>query len=72
MGPDLPDWPEGVSSLDWLMQNFSSRSFPPGYLEAYIEGQRRRHAAAQAELDEIYAEAASDPVKLARLRNARF
>ena len=72
MEREHPHWPEGVSASDWLRQNYSDRSLPPGYLEAYMAGQRRRHAIAQAEIDKIFAEAATDPEKLARLKNARF
>jgi hypothetical protein len=72
MEPEHPHWPDDVSASDWLFQNYSDRSLPPGYLEAYMAGQRRRHAIAQAEIDKIFAEAETDPEKLARLKAARF
>lgn len=59
-------------SAEDLMQRGRNGSFPPGYMDAYLAHMRRSHAAAQAVIDGIYAEAADDPVELARLRNLRF
>ena len=72
MGHNLPEWPEGVPASDWLFQNFSDRPYPPGYLEAYLDGQRRRHAIAQAEIDKMYAQVAAIPEKLALWMDAVF
>lgn len=59
-------------SAEDLMLKGRNGSFPPGYMGAYLAHLRRSHAAAQAVIDSIYAEAADDPVELARLRNLRF
>jgi hypothetical protein len=72
MRHDHPEWAEGVSASDWLFQNFSDRSYPPGHLDAYLDGQRRLHARAEADFQKMCADVATDPVKLARLMNARF
>jgi hypothetical protein len=59
-------------SVEQLMLKGRNGSFPAGYMDAYLTHMRRSHAAAGAVIDDIYAEAADDPVELARLRNLRF
>jgi hypothetical protein len=61
--------PFGVEDL-WLKGR--NGSFPPGSMDAYLAHTRRSHAAAQAVIDDIFAEAAADPAELARLHNLRF
>ena len=71
MRDDLNSIPVPFSAED-LMLKGRNGSFPAGYMDAYLAHLRRSHAAAQAVIDSIYAEAADDPVELARLRNLRF
>lgn len=71
MRGDLGSSPAPFSVED-LMLKGGNRTFPPGYMDAYFAHMRRSHAAAQAVIDGIFAEAADDPVELARLRNLRF
>lgn len=71
MRGELGSTPAPFSAED-LMLKGRNGSFPAGYMEAYLAHMRRSHAAAQAVIDSIYAEAADDPVELARLRNLRF
>ena len=71
MHGDLGSTPAPFSVED-LMLKGRNGSFPPGYMDAYLAHMRRSHAAAQAVIDDIYADAAHDPVELARLRNLRF
>lgn len=59
-------------STEDLMLKGLNGPFPVGYLNAYLAHLRRSHAAAQAEIDRIFAEAADDPAELARLRDLRF
>lgn len=67
LGP--PPAPFGV---DDLMLKGRNGCFPPGYMDAYLGHMRRSHAEAAAVIDDIFAEAAGDPVELARLRDLRF
>lgn len=71
MRSDLGSAPAPFSTED-LMLKGRNGAFPPGYMDAYLAHMRRSHAAAQAVIDGIFAEAAHDPVELARLRNLRF
>lgn len=71
MRDELGSTPAPFSAED-LMLKGRSGSFPAGYMEAYLAHMRRSHAAARAVIEGIYAEAADDPVELARLRNLRF
>lgn len=70
MHSDLGSTPAPFS-VEVLMKGRNG-AFPPGYMDAYLAHMRRSHAAAQAVIDDIFAEAAHDPVELARLRNLRF
>jgi hypothetical protein len=71
MRSDLGSTPAPFSVED-LMLKGRNGPFPPGYVAAYQAHMRRSHAAARAVIDAIFAEAADDPVELARLRNLRF
>ena len=71
MRDELGSTPAPFSAED-LMLKGRNGPFPPGYMDAYLAHMRRSHAAAQAVIDDSYAEAADDPVELARLRNLRF
>jgi hypothetical protein len=59
-------------SVEDLILKGRNGAFPDGYLNAYLARLRLSHAAAQAEIDRIFADAAGDPAELARLRNLRF
>lgn len=59
-------------SIEDLSSKGRDGPFPDGYLNAYMAHLRRSHAAAQAEIDRIFADAAGDPAELARLRDLRF
>ncbi|WP_374577800.1 hypothetical protein [Phenylobacterium sp.] len=59
-------------SVEDLMLKGRNGAFPSGYLNAYLAHLRHSHAAAQAEIDRIFADAADDPAELARLRDLRF
>ncbi|HTI66233.1 MAG TPA: hypothetical protein VL460_01660 [Caulobacteraceae bacterium] len=59
-------------STEDLMLKGRNGAFPDGYLNAYLAHLRRSHAAAQAEIDRLFAEAADDPAELARLSDLRF
>jgi hypothetical protein len=59
-------------SIEDLILKGRNGSLPPGYLDAYLAYLRRSHAAAQAEIDRTFADAADDPAELARLRDLRF
>jgi len=59
-------------SVEDLILKGRNGAFPDGHLNAYLAGLRLSHAAAQAEIDRIFADAAGDPAELARLRNLRF
>jgi len=69
MHSDLGSAPFGV---DDLMSKGRHGAFPAGYLCSYLAHMRCSHAAAQADIDGIFAEVAGDPVELARLRKLRF
>ena len=71
MHSDLGSTPAPFS-VEELMLKGRNGSFPAGYMDAYLAHMRRSHAAAQAVIDGIFAEAAGDPVELTRLRNLRF
>lgn len=59
-------------SVEELMLKGRNGSFPSGYLDAYRAHMRMSHGFARAVIDGIYAEAADDPVELARLRSFCF
>ncbi len=59
-------------SIEDLIQKGRNGALPDGYLNAYLAHLRRSHAAAKAEIDRIFADAASDPAELARLHSLRF
>jgi hypothetical protein len=61
-----------VFRVEDLILKGRNGSLPVGYLDAYLAHLRRSHAAAQAEIDHIFDDAAADPAKLARLRDLRF
>jgi hypothetical protein len=71
MRSDLNSTPAPFSVED-LMLKGRNGSFPTGYMDAYLAHMSRSHAAARAVIDDIYADAANDPVELARLHNFRF
>lgn len=58
-------------SVEDLTVKGRSGSLPPGYMNAYLAHIRRSHAAAQAVIDGLLANAPDDPVELARLRDFR-
>ena len=69
MHSDFGSAPFGV---DDLMPEGRRAAFAEGYLNAYLAHLRCSHAAAQAEIDSIFADATGDPVELARLHILRF
>ena len=71
MHSDLGSTPAPFS-VEELMLKGRNGPFPPGYMAAYLANMRGSHAAARAVIDGIFAEAADDPVELARLRDLRF
>src|SRR4051812_21653768 len=53
-------------SVEDLMLKGRNGPFPLGYLAAYHAHMRQSHDAARAVIEDIYAEAAGDPIELAR------
>ncbi len=65
-------WYTAPFGVDDLIEKGRRGSYPDGYLDTYLAHLRRSHAASQAKIGSIFAEAAADPVELARLQNLRF
>ena len=71
MGNDRDPAPTPFSIEDLILKGRNG-ALPDGYLNAYLAYLRRSHAAAQAEIDRIFADAAGNPAEFARLRDLRF
>jgi len=67
-----PLWMAGGADANDVLARYKDCSFAPGILNAYLDGLRRSHSLAQCEMNRIYAEAATDPVKLNLLLKATF
>ena len=64
---DQCDWEQEDAELNAICDAHRHTSFPPGVLEDYIARRMRRMRMIQAEIEEVFRQAATDPALMDRL-----